>query len=343
MDVPDLQRRIDALPRVRLAHLPTPIDACANLSRQLGRDISIKRDDCTGLGLGGNKVRQHEFILGAAVAAGADCLIQGAASQSNHARQLAAAGARLGLDVYLLPKADRWSSPIQGNYLIDHLTGAHIAPIDVDASSTERKTELAEQLRAQGRRPYIVGMGSQDATTLAAIAYVNAFLEIVRDGPAPRWIVTTSQGSTQVGLQLAAEALGAATTVIGICPLGPDHEAYLSPDEIADVGRSAAEALGLTTDIDASAIRSDTGFVGEGYGIPSDQSRAAVRRLATTEGTILDPIYTGKGFAGLLDLIDRGEIPEGDNVMFVHTGGVPLVFLHADYLSAPTAKVGADA
>jgi 1-aminocyclopropane-1-carboxylate deaminase/D-cysteine desulfhydrase-like pyridoxal-dependent ACC family enzyme len=327
-----LRMRLSRLPRARLAHLPTPVDACPRLSASLGRTVLIKRDDCTGLGLGGNKVRQHEFVLGDALAAGADCLIQGAAAQSNHSRQLAAAGARLGLDVFLLPKQDEFSHPVQGNYLIDHLLGATLVPIGRDESATARKRQLADDLRAQGRRPYVMGMGAERALALGAVAYVDALLEIMAAVEAPDWIVVTSQGSTQAGLQLGCELLGLPTKVIGICPMTHESEAYIDPAGIARLAQAAAAVIGVQTQITAGDIVSLTGYVGPRYGVASEASVAAINRLGAAEGILLDPVYSGKGFAGLLDLCERDVLPPGSRGLFVHTGGVPALFSHASAL-----------
>jgi 1-aminocyclopropane-1-carboxylate deaminase/D-cysteine desulfhydrase-like pyridoxal-dependent ACC family enzyme len=333
MEISALRARIDRLPRVRLAHLPTPLDDCPRLSAAIGATIQVKRDDCTGLAFGGNKVRQHEFMLGDAIASGADCVIQGSASQSNHSRQLAAAGAKLGLDVYLLPKRDRRSHPVQGNYLIQHVLGATMLPIGVDESTKERKEELAAKLRAEGRRPYVVGMGATRSLTLAAVAYVEALVEIVEaTGPdaVPGWIISTSQGSTQAGLQLGCELLGLPTKVVGVNPLDQRHEAYLTTAEIHELVHGAAELLGLTSTISEADIVNTTGYVGDGYGIPSDAGLAALRTLAATEGILLDPVYSAKGFAGLLDFCARGTVAPGDRVIFLHTGGLPALFTYAE-------------
>jgi L-cysteate sulfo-lyase len=332
--VNDVQRRIDGLPRLRLAHLPTPMDACPNLSALIGRTVSIKRDDCTGLAFGGNKVRQHEFILADALATGADCIIQGSASQSNHSRQLAAAGAKLGLEVFLLPKMDKFSNPVQGNYLIDQLLGATIIPIRPDESTKQRKEQLAEKLRAQGRRPYVVGMGATRSLTLGAVAYVQALLEIVEvdSERVPDWIFTATQGSTLAGLQLGCELLGLPTRLVGICPMTATHEAYLSPGEIAELAHGAASLLGLATQITADAITTTTDYVGDDYGVPSAGSLAAIRRLGASEGILLDPVYSGKGFAGMLDYVRRDIVPAGDRIVFLHTGGLPTLFSQAGRL-----------
>jgi 1-aminocyclopropane-1-carboxylate deaminase/D-cysteine desulfhydrase-like pyridoxal-dependent ACC family enzyme len=277
-------------------------------------------------------------MLAGALAGGADCVIQGSASQSNHSRQLAAACARLGLDVYLVPKLDEKSTPVQGNYLIDHLLGATIMPIDAAQSTMERKQQLAESLRAQGRRPYVVGMGATRSLVLGAVAYVQALLEIIaaRPAAAPDWIFAPTQGSTLAGLQLGCELLGLPTRLVGVCPMTAEHEAYLTPAQIAELAQGAAELLGVTTGIDADQISTTSDYVGERYGVPSAASVDAIRVLGASEGILLDPIYSGKGFAGLLDHCRRDLVPEGDSVVFVHTGGLPALFSFADELMQAT-------
>lgn len=330
------RRELDKLPRVDLAHLPTPLDACPNLSSMLdGPTIRIKRDDCTGLAFGGNKVRQHEFVLGAALAEGADCLVQGSASQSNHSRQLAAAGARLGLETYLLPKRDALSEPIQGNYLIDHLVGATILPIDMKSSTIDAKQNLVEELRARGKHPYVTGMGADDSLVLAAVAYVEAVFEIVEaldDDEIPDWIYTASQGSTQAGLLVGCEILKLSTKVLGVCPMDESHEAFLCPEQVRDLAHRAAALLGYESHLSIDDIHTTMEFVGEGYGMPTESAREAIRTLASTEGILLDPVYTGKAFAALLAYCRSGKITRGENVVFVHTGGLPAMFAYSDFL-----------
>lgn len=334
----DLKSRLAALPRARFAHLPTPLDHCANLGADLGGvDLWVKRDDATGMALGGNKTRQLEFILGHALSQGHDCIIQGAASQSNHARQLAAAGARLGLEVHLTPWLDARSRPVQGNFLLSHLYGAKLHPIPLGSSSIEAKTQLAERLRAEGRRPYIVGMGAHEALVLAAVAYIDAFVEIVEqlgEDRLPDWIFTTSQGSTQAGLLAAARILGVDVTIVGINPMGPDHEAYSPPETIQRMVLDAAERLGCRIELENGDVINRTDFVGEAYGIPSRAGLAALRRLAQREGILLDPVYSGKGFSGVIGAVESGEVAPGERVVFVHTGGLPIVFPYAEEILA---------
>lgn len=338
-----VRERIDRLPRVRLAHLPTPLDACPRLSAQLGGPaLWVKRDDCTGLAFGGNKSRQLEFTLGDAVAQGADVIIQGAASQSNHSRQLAAAAAKLGLTAHLVVKADERSRPVQGNLLIDHLLGAVIHMVPPKTRMTEAKERLAAKLREQGHRPYVVGMGATRTLALAAVAYVNAFLEIVEamlpDGGPPHWIYTTSQGGTQAGLLLGARLLGLPTRVVGINPMLPTHEAYEPPERIAELANMAAKMLGFDVKVREEEIVNLCDYVGAGYGIPSPEALEALRLLASTEGIVLDPVYTSKGFAGLIDHIRKGRLRAGERVVFVHTGGTPALFAYAGELGIESAE-----
>lgn len=335
----DLRARLDRLPRVPLAHLPTPLDACTRLEEELGGpSIHVKRDDATGLALGGNKTRQLEYILGFALANGYDCVVQGSASQSNHSRQLAAAGAKLGLEVHLTPLQDARSSPVQGNYLLSHLYGAKLHPVPLGASVIEAKERVAEELRRQGRNPLIIGMGAHEPLVLAAVAYVGAFLEIIDQlgaaGP-PDYLYTASQGSTQAGLLAAARMLGLDTRVVGINPMGPSHEAYSPPETIHRMALEAGGHLGFPLEIPITDVDNRTGFVGEGYGKVSAGGARALRLLAEREGILLDPVYSGKGFAGLLSAIEEHELNSGDSVVFVHTGGLPALFSYAqEVLSA---------
>lgn len=336
--IAELKARLADLPRARFAHLPTPLDRCSNLGADLGGiELFVKRDDATGMALGGNKTRQLEYILGYAKSTGHDCVIQGAASQSNHARQLAAAGAKIGMDVHLTPWLDARSRPVQGNFLLSHLYGATLHPIAMGASSVEAKTRLAERLRAEGRNPYIVGMGAHEALVLAAVAYVHAFVEMVEqlgEDALPDWVFTTSQGSTQAGLLAGARILGLDTTVIGINPMGPEHEAYSPPATIHSMVLEAAAWLGYELEVEADAVINRTEYVGEAYGVPSPAGLAALRRLAEREGILLDPVYSGKGFSGVIAAVEGGEVSPGQRVVFVHTGGLPIVFPYAEEILA---------
>lgn len=328
-----IRARLYNLSRVRLASLPTPLDDCPRLSAELGGPrILVKRDDLTGLAFGGNKVRQHEYVLGDAVAQGADCLVQGSAAQSNHSRQLAAAGAKLGLETFLLPKLDARSNPVQGNYLVDHVLGATIQPIAAGESTIAAKKDLVERLRAEGRTPYVTGMGADEALALAAVAYVDAFFEILEqlpDGARLDAIYTASQGSTQAGLLLARELLGLDTRIVGIAPLGPEHEAFIPNDDIVGMIRRAAEILDVETQLGADDIELRYEFVGDGYGIPSSAGMEAIALMGRMEGILLDPVYSGKAASGLISDVRAGRFERDDVVVFLHTGGLPALFAYA--------------
>jgi L-cysteate sulfo-lyase len=345
LSVDDVYGLLNRLPRVRLAHLPTPLDECERLSEHLGIRLRVKREDCTGLALGGNKVREHEYVLADAVSSGADCIVQGAASQSNHSRQLAAAGAKLGLDVHLLPRMDARSTPAQGNFLLDKILGAHLHPIEADASSIEAKESLAAELVAAGRKPYIVGMGVKRAAALAAVAYLAGACEIVEADPSnlPSAVVVASQGSTQAGLQLAFELLGLPIRVYGINPLPTGHEAWVPVAEIVEIARMAAEIVGVETAIEESDVYNTTDYAGPVYGEPTEAGMRALSLVGQMSGIILDPVYSAKAFSGLVDLCERGVIGPGEDVVFIHTGGLPIVFAYAGEIEASLERSGSPA
>ncbi|TIW28625.1 MAG: pyridoxal-phosphate dependent enzyme [Mesorhizobium sp.] len=318
-----------------LAHLPTPLDLCLRLAAELGGPkIWFKRDDCTGLAFGGNKVRQHEYILGDALSRGVDVVIQGAASQSNQSRQLAAAAARLGIECILMPRKDAQFAHVQGNQLIARQFGATIIPIEASASTKQAKQDMAVRLEASGRRPMILGMGAERALTLAAVAYVGAYLELVEQfetlGEAlPTHIYVTSQVSTQAGLQAGAELLGHDVKICGINPMDARNEAYETPDEIASRCRAAAEFLGFKLGLGPERVSNSTAFVGKDYGKPAKAAQEAAALLARTEGILVDPVYSAKGFSGLVSDIQSGRLNKSDRAVFLHTGGLPAIFSYA--------------
>ncbi len=333
-----VRARLARLPHASLAFLPTPLQPCPRLTKELGGPhLYIKRDDLTGLAFGGNKVRQHEYILGEALRQGADCFVQGAAAQSNHSRQLAAAGAQLGVDTYLLPKDDGFMNRAVGNLLIDHILGAQISPIRATDSTIAAKSALVARLTANGRHPFVTGMGAQAALMLAAVAYVDALFEIVEQMPderIPDAIYTASQGSTQGGMMLACEMLGLPTRVIGIAPMRADSEARMSKPEIVEMIHSAGELLGHESAITVDDIELRDEFVGPDYGVPSEESIEAIGTVGRLEGVLLDPVYSGKAFAGLTADVGAARFTTSDHVVFLHTGGLPALFVHAEQVVA---------
>jgi D-cysteine desulfhydrase family pyridoxal phosphate-dependent enzyme len=330
-----LRERIDRLPRVQLAHRPTPLEWCPRLSEALGGpQILIKRDDCTGLAFGGNKARQLEFTLGQAVAQGADLIVHGAASQSNHCRQAAAAAAKLGLPIVLVLPRDAKSAPVQGNLLLDHILGAEVRMVDPPGPGSgldEIKRQVAEEYRAQGHNPFVIA--SPVSATLGAVAYADCLLEICDQfddqGIQADYVVTCSSAATQPGLLLANKATSAGLHIIGI---SPSHPAADRPTAMADTANHTAELLGLDLTISPEEVHNSLDYVGEGYGIVTQDGIEALRLLARTEGILLDPSYTAKAFAGLVDLIETGEIEPDATVVFIHTGGTPALFAYSEEL-----------
>jgi D-cysteine desulfhydrase family pyridoxal phosphate-dependent enzyme len=327
----ELRHAISRMPRLRFAHLPTPLEELPRFSEALGVRVLIKRDDCTGLALGGNKNRQLEFTVADALAQGCDTLVQGAAAQSNHCRQSAAAAARYGLECHLLLTRDAHSRPVQGNLLLDRLFGAHIhwfdGPLGEEMEAAKRR--LADALAAEGKKPYT--LTPPRAHTLGAVGHANAIAELVEQlegrGLKADWYYICSGGATHAGCALGAGALGDPFRVVGIAPIE-----YVGGNrgKIAQYANLAAELLGLDLRLAEGQIHNDTAFIGDGYGKVTRAGLEAVQLLARTEGIVAEPVYTGKALAGLIDHAKQGRIAKDSTVVFVHTGGTPALFAYHD-------------
>lgn len=313
-------------PRVRLAHLPTPLEHLPRLSEALGGpDIWIKRDDCTGLSTGGNKTRKLEFLMAEAQAQGADMVMTQGATQSNHARQTAAAAAKLGMDCHILLE-DRtgFNHPNyrhNGNVLLDHLHGAtmeHRAPgPDMNA---EMET-VAEKLRADGRNVYTIPGGGSNPT--GALGYVNCAFEMLSQfndmGLDVDHIVhATGSAGTQAGLITGLNAMNAGIPLLGIGVRAPKAK---QEENVFNLAVKTAEKLGCPGVVARADVVANTDYVGDGYGIPAPSTIEAIQIFAKTEAILLDPVYSGKGAAGLIDLIRKGHFTKGQNIVFLHTGG----------------------
>lgn len=328
-----LRELIGELPRVELAHKPTPLEECPRFSEALdGPRILIKRDDCTGLAFGGNKARQLEFTLGEAIAQGADLIIHGAASQSNHCRQAAAAAAKLGLKTVLVLAHDAKSAPVQGNLLLDHILGAEVRLVEASgpgAELNEIKKKVAEEYRAQGYHPFVIAPPTSE--TLGAVAYADCLLEMCDQlderGIRTDYLAVSSAGATQSGLVLANKATAAELKIIGIAPI---RWPYDTATAMAETANRVAEQLGLELTVEPEEVYNTDAYVGEAYGIVTQEGVEALRLMACTEGIILDPSYTAKALAGLIDLVRRGEIESDATVVFLHTGGTPALFAYAE-------------
>ena len=329
----NLLQRIAQIPQVNIGHFPTPFEECPRLSEALGGPrIFIKREDCSGLAFGGNKVRQLTFTIGEGVDQGADTIIQGAASQSNHCRQAAAACSKLGLNCYLRLARDH-KSIVQGNLLLDHLAGADVEVVDIPFGPEleEFKFELAEKLKADGLKPYVIA--SPRSTALAAVAFTWCIAEIheqqTQIGIDADWIYTASVGGTQAGLVLGTKALGIKLKPFACAPIHWDGKI----DRIRDAANLAASILKLNIQINDSDIQNTDDYIGDAYGYLTPECISALKLVASTEGIILDPVYTAKAMACLIDHIKQGKFDSSDTVIFLHTGGTPALFAYNEELS----------
>ena len=331
----ELRVSVSRLPRAPLGHFPTPLDFCSRLTDALGGPrIFIKRDDCTGLAFGGNKVRQLEFTIAQGIRQGADILVGGATSQSNHARQLAAACAQHGVDCALVLMRDEKHTTIHGNLLIDELMGARIEFVDADSLEEvdDAQQDLVHNLRSEGRRPFVV---TQPSTRhFGAMGYALCMAELhdqaARLGERIDTLVVCSASTTQPGLIFGNRLLDMGVRIIGVTPI---HWSYDLKDAFQDVLQRMAETIELDVAFSADDIINLGSYVGpEGFGSCSPEGNEALNLLARTEGILLDPIYSAKSFAGLVDLVEKGEIGPDENVVFLHTGGTPTLFAYADEL-----------
>jgi len=320
---------------VRLAHLPTPIEPLPNLSRALGGpELWIKRDDQTGLATGGNKARKLEFLIAQALEAGADTVITAGSTQSNHARQTAAAAARCGLACHLVlfsPAGE--PAPLSGNVLLDELLGATIHWTDEHAPYRQTLGRVEADLRAAGRQVYVVPYGGSNAVGLMgyAAAVEEAVEQMNEAGPFDAHVFATSSGGTQAGMILGGYLTGllGETRLLGISV--DEREAVLAP-RVANLVNAGAQLLGLDWRVNDDAADINDDYLGGGYAVVGEPEREAIRLLARHEGILADPVYTGRALAGLFDLIRRGEFKRGQRVLFWHTGGVAALFAFADVL-----------
>ncbi|MEE9508836.1 MAG: D-cysteine desulfhydrase family protein [Anaerolineales bacterium] len=315
------------IPKINLAYLPTPIEHLPNLSEFLGGpEIWIKRDDQTGLALGGNKTRKLEYLLADAQKEGSELLLTRGAGQSNHCRQTAAAAARTGFNCKLI-LAGNPPEKVTGNLLLDDLFGAEV----VWAREKDPEETLQSEFDAAGRaglRPYLIPYGGSNE--LGVYAYASAMEELNnQDSSFDRIVFATSSGGTQAGLILGAHFVGFGGIVQGI---SVDVVATELQSRIASLVNTTAAWLKIEMDIKAADVLVEDGFVGEGYAVLDDLERDAIISFAHHEGILLDPVYTGRAAGGLMELIRRGEISKDEKVLFWHTGGTPAIFVYGEEL-----------
>jgi D-cysteine desulfhydrase family pyridoxal phosphate-dependent enzyme len=328
---------LDPFPRVALACLPTPLDPLPRLSGFLGGPrILVKRDDQTGLAMGGNKVRKLEFLAGHARALGCDTLVTIGGLQSNHARQTAAAAARLGMGCELvLPRIVPRSSEEyeqSGNVLLDRLFGAHLRVLPAEQNTGGVLDGVAEGLRAGGRKPYVIPVGG--STAHGALGYVQALFELLEqiragDVRVDAIVVPIGSAGTVAGILAGLAVAGKTIPVVAAAVMGTaqDREALAR-----GLTRQVLGLLGRPGEAACAGLSVTDRTVGPGYGITTDEVIDAVKRTAQLEGLLLDPVYTGKAMAALFDLVRRGRFNTADQVVFWHTGGAPALFAYRDVL-----------
>ena len=323
-------------PRVSLAHLPTPLEHMPRLSKHLGGpNIYVKRDDCTGLASGGNKTRKLEYSMAAALEEGADTIVTVGAVQSNHVRQTAAAACKLGLKCEVLLE-HRIADPSEyyagsGNVLLDKIFGANLREYPGGTDFEQAMAEVADEVRAQGGKPCIIPGGASNK--IGALGYVNCAIELLgqieEQGLDIGHIVTaTGSAGTQGGLIVGLKAMESSIPLLGIGVNIPQQD---QEEKVFKLACETAEYIGKAGCVAREDVVANCNYVGDGYGVPTESMNEAVLMLARTEGLLFDPVYSGKGLAGMIDLIRNGTLTNG-NIVFLHTGGSAALFAYADQL-----------
>jgi L-cysteate sulfo-lyase len=308
--------------RINFAHLPTPIEAMPRLSDALGGPtLLVKRDDQTGLAFGGNKTRKLEFLVAEAREQGAKTLISGGALQSNHCRQTAAAAARFGFKCILVLTGDESEQP-SGNLLLDELFGAEIVYVAERKDRDRILQETFDRAARQQMEPYLVPYGGSNAT--GALGYAFAMKELAEQNLHADWIVfATSSGGTHAGLLLGQRVFGYKGTVLGISV--DESEEWLK-QHVSELASLTSEKLGTRIEFTPDEVSANANYCSAGYGALTEREREAIHLFATCEGLLLDPVYTGRAAAGMIDLIRTGFFKNDETLLFLHTGGQPALF-----------------
>ncbi|AWL11753.1 1-aminocyclopropane-1-carboxylate deaminase [Saliniradius amylolyticus] len=317
--------------KVSLAHLPTPLEFLPRLTEALGGpDIWIKRDDQTGLALGGNKTRKLEYLLGDALTSGADTIVTAGAIQSNHCRQTAAAAAKLGLDCHLVLGSEP-PDTVTGNLLLDQLFGAKLHWAGRERRG-EPLSELVSELKAQGRSPYLVPYGGSNP--IGALGYVEAIKELKQqNGPEFSHILFAScSGGTHAGMLAGQAKYGLNSKILGIRIDKQDPMDGPYEQQLTKLTQQTTRLL--TPEVTTDKVQLNNDYMAGGYAVLGQQEVEAIQMLARTEGILLDPVYSGRAFAGLVDLVQQGFFDSDKPVLFWHTGGSPALFAYHQQLSA---------
>jgi len=318
-------------PRIKLAHLPTPLERLDRLSEALGGpEIWIKRDDCTGLSTGGNKTRKLEFLMAEAQQQGADMVMTQGATQSNHARQTAAFAAKLGMDCHLLLEDRTGSEDVNynnnGNVFLDRIHGATTEKRGPGLDMNAEMEDVAESLRAKGRKVYTIPGGGSNTT--GALGYVDCAFELIGQANERGLVIdhivhATGSAGTQAGLIAGLKAMNANIPLLGIGVRAPRDK---QEENVFKLAAETVEKLGCAGVVAREDVVANCDYVGEGYGIPTPAGVEAITLFAELEAILLDPVYSGKGAAGLIDLIRKGHFTKGQRIVFIHTGGSAALF-----------------
>lgn len=308
--------------RLHFAHLPTPIEEMPRITEYLGGPrLYVKRDDQTGLAFGGNKTRKLEFLVAEAQEQGAKTLISAGAVQSNHCRQTAAAAARFGFDCVLVLTGER-PEKSSANYLLDELLGAEIIHVADRADRDRILQETSDRMKQAGRKPYLVPYGG--SSTTGALGYAFAMEEFLKQGVQADWIVFgTSSGGTHAGLVLGQRMFNYKGKILGISI--DESESWLK-EHVSALASDTSERLGERIEFSPEAVMATDAYCKAGYGVLTDAELEAVRLFARYEGLLLDPVYTGRAAAGMIDLIRNGFFKKDETILFWHTGGTPGLF-----------------
>lgn len=326
---------LSRFPRVHLAHLPTPLERLDHFSKALdGPTIYLKRDDCTGLGTGGNKTRKLEFLIADALENNADVVVTQGAVQSNHARQTVAAATRHGMQCEILLENRTESSERDylesGNVFLDKLFGANVSHFPKDTNMDAAMEACAEELRGAGKNPYIIPGGGSNA--IGALGYVNCAIETLTQAndtglQIDHFVTATGSAGTQAGLVVGLEATNSQIPLLGIGVRAPKQK---QEENVFNLACKTADYMGIAGCVTRDKVIADSNYVGGGYGVPTDSMIEAVTMMARQEAILMDPVYSGKGLAGLIDYIRKGYFKKTDNVVFLHTGGSAALFGYLD-------------
>ena len=336
----ELSLTLAKFPKVRLGHLPTPLEPMDRLSEILGGPrLWVKRDDCTGLSSGGNKTRKLEFLMADAQSKGADTIITQGATQSNHARQTTAAAAKLGMECHILLE-DRTGSNdnnyiLNGNVLLDRLHGASVSKRSGGTDMNLEMQNFADALIEKGKKPYIIPGGGSNP--IGALGYVNCARELTEQASEiglkiDALVHATGSAGTQAGLVTGLAAIQSSIHLLGIGVRAPKDK---QEQMVFDLAQKTADYLDTGIEIERDKVRAICDYVGAGYGLPTDGMIKAVKLLAQSEGLLFDPVYSGKGLDGLIDQIKKGYFAGMDNVVFLHTGGSAALFGYPETFELP--------